>query len=114
MVIISKTSGTSETRRSADAFAMSGESGRALANVAAAWLTAAAECQREMIGFVSIRLAKDGETVREMAGCKSPADATAIQSRWIEETLRDYSSEVTKLMTICTKAVNDKSPRPNT
>lgn len=30
----------------------------------------------------------------------------AIQSRWIEATLRDYNAEMTKLMTIYTKSVN--------
>ena len=38
--------------------------------------------------------------------CRNPADATAIQSRWMEETLRDYNSEMGKLMTICTKSIN--------
>ena len=78
-------------------------------NAAETWFTAAAECQRELTDFVSTRLAKDGDTAREMLGCKNIADATAIQSRWIEETLRDYNSEMTKLMTICTKSMNGGS-----
>ena len=99
MTTRSKTSGVSDTRRS-------GDSGRALANAGEAWFAAATEWQREMIGFVSARLEKDAEAVREVMGCKNPADVTAIQSRWIEETLREYSSEMTKLMSLCTKAMN--------
>ena len=59
-----------------------------------------------MIAFVSMRLEKDAETTREMMGCRSVADATAIQSRWMEETLRDYNAEMGKLMTILTKSIN--------
>jgi hypothetical protein len=39
-------------------------------------------------------------------GCRNLADATAIQSRWLEETVRDYNSEMTKLMGIYTKSAN--------
>lgn len=106
MTTMPKTSGVSETHRSINAFAVSPESSRALANAAETWFTAATECQREMTGFTSMRLEKDAETAREMLGCKNLADATAIQSRWIEETMRDYNSEMTKLMTLCTKAMN--------
>ena len=96
----------SETRRGANEFTVSAESGRALENAAKSWFTAVTECQREMRGFVSMRFEKYGKTAREMLGCKNLADVTAIQSRWIEEILRDYSSETTKLMTLCTKAMS--------
>jgi hypothetical protein len=59
-----------------------------------------------MMGFVSMRLEKDADTTREMMGCKNPADVTAIQSRWVEETLRDYNAEMSNLMTIATKSGN--------
>jgi len=94
--------------RSAGEFALPRDNGQALAKAAETWFAASAECQREMMGFMSMRLEKDGETAREMLSCKNPADATAIQSRWIEETLRDYSSEMTKLMTLCNRAVNGR------
>jgi hypothetical protein len=81
-------------------------SGQAMAIAAESWFAAMAECQREMIGFVSMRLEKDGVAVREMMACKSPADVSAIQSRWIEETMRDYNSEMNKLMTICAHSVD--------
>ena len=106
MATMSKSSGTSDTLRSGAVFAMSGDGNRALANATGTWFAAATECQREMMSFVSMRLEKDAETTREMMGCRDPGDATAIQSRWIEETLRDYNAEITKLMTIFTKSVN--------
>lgn len=106
MTTISKRSTLSDTMRSGTGIALPDGSGRALANAAEAWFSAATECQREMIGFVSMRLEKDAETTREIMGCKNLADVAAIQSRWIEETLRDYNSEMSKLMTICTKSAN--------
>ena len=101
-----KRSTMSDTMRSAQEFALSSGNSQALAKSAEAWFAATAECQREMTGFVSMRLEKDGEAAREMMGCKNLADMAAIQSRWIEETLRDYSAEITKLMTICTKSAS--------
>jgi hypothetical protein len=106
MATMSKSSGTTDTLRSGAGFALSGASGRALANATETWFTAVTECQREMMSFVSMRLEKDAETTREMVGCKNLADVTALQSGWIEETLRDYNSEMAKLMTIYTKSVD--------
>jgi hypothetical protein len=106
MATMSKSSGSSDTLRSGAGYALSGDSGRALANATETWFAGATEYQREMMSFVSMRLQKDAEATREMMGCRNLADVTAIQSRWVEETLRDYNSEMGKLMTICTKSVN--------
>jgi hypothetical protein len=107
MTTLSKKSAVTDTLRGVNELAFSSERGRALTNAAETWFTAATECHHEMIGFVSMRLEKDSETFREMLACKNPTDVTAIQSRWMEGTLRDYNSEMTKLMTIYTKSVND-------
>jgi hypothetical protein len=109
MATMSKSSETTDTLRSGTGFALSGDRGRVLVNAAETWFTAATECQREMMSFVSMRLEKDAETSGEMVGCKNLADMTAIQSRWIEETLHDYNSEMAKLMTIYTKSVEGGS-----
>jgi hypothetical protein len=105
MATMPKSSRTADTLRSGAGYALSGDSGRALANVTETWFAAATECQREMMSFVSMRLEKDAETTRDMMSCRNLADVTAIQTRWIEETLRDYNTEFSKLMTICTKSV---------
>ncbi|MCB8819418.1 phasin family protein [Microvirga rosea] len=109
MTTTPKSSGTSDMLRSGAVFAMSGDSNRILANATETWFAAATECQREMMNFVSMRLGKDAETTRKMMGCRNLGDATAIQSRWIEEALRDYNSEITKLMSISTKSIKDGS-----
>jgi hypothetical protein len=81
--------------------------GQALVQAAETWFAAAAEGQREMLGFITMRLEKDNETLRRMLDCKNLTDATAIQSRWAEETLRDYNAEMTKLMTIYARSAHD-------
>ncbi|WP_262265731.1 phasin family protein [Microvirga yunnanensis] len=106
MTTMSKNSALSDTMRSAQEFALSGGNNQALAKAAESWFAATTECQREMIGFVSARLEKDAATAREIMTCRNPADVAAIQSRWLEETLRDYNAEMGKLMTICTRSVN--------
>src|SRR3954452_4837393 len=106
MPTMPKTSAMSDTLRSAREFALSGDNNQALAKAAEPWFAATTESQREMMGFASMRLEKDGEALREMMACKSLADVTATQSRWIEETLRDYTAEMTKVMSIYTKSLN--------
>ncbi|MGO4387802.1 phasin family protein [Microvirga sp. 2YAF29] len=108
MAAMPKTAVTSEARRSSTGISWP-EGSQALAAATEAWFSATAECQREAIGFISKRLDKDGETIRAMMSCKDPADIAAIQSRWMEEALRDYSNEAGKLMTICIESVKGGS-----
>jgi hypothetical protein len=99
-------SAVSDAIRGARGFALSGNNGQAVATAAESWLAATAEWQRELMGFVSMRLEKDSDAVREIMACKNPADVTGVQVRWMEETLRDYNSRTTKLMAIYIKSVN--------
>jgi hypothetical protein len=68
MTTMSRRSALSDTMRSAQEFALSSGTNQALAKAAEAWFGATAECQREMIGFVSMRLEKDGDSTRGMMG----------------------------------------------
>jgi hypothetical protein len=108
MATMSSKSTLSDTTRSASEFALSRDNSQALAKATETWFAATVECQREMMSFMSMRVEKDGETAHEILGCRNLADATAIQSRWLEETVRDYNSEMTKLMTIYTKSVEGR------
>ena len=62
---------------------------------------------REMLGFMSMRLSKDSDFFRELQTCRSWTDASVLQSRWIQETLTDYSREVAKLLNITTERVGN-------
>lgn len=56
------------------------------------------------------RLEKDGEAIRRMLTCGNPAEITAIQSRWVEETLRDYAAEMTRMMEIFARSARGGVP----
>jgi hypothetical protein len=92
-----------------------GASGAALFNSMETWWSAAGDWQREMANFMALRLGKDGETVREALTLKNLNDMLAVQSHWMDETMRDYSAEMTKILTIYTKyeadAVQNRRPR---
>jgi hypothetical protein len=59
---------------------------------------AAAETQREIMNFVSKRLEKDSEAFRDFGQCATMADAMQVQFRWAQETIRDYGTEMSKLV----------------
>ena len=61
------------------------------------------ECQREMLEFLSHRLAKDSDALHRLGECKDLKDVSAIQSKWLQETLQDYTTETIKVMDIVTK-----------
>ena len=84
-----------EERRSANPEDV--ESNPILPNGAGAVLAANAGAAREMMSFVAMRLEKDGEAIREISHCQSWAEAMKLQSHWVQQTIRDYQSEMTKL-----------------
>jgi len=97
-----KAAASSEVRRgSLDQSTM--DNSRALAANTGAWLSTMTECQQEMMAFVSMRLSKDGQTMRDIFTCKSPAEVVEIQSRWVQDTLKDYSEETSKMLAIYSK-----------
>jgi hypothetical protein len=49
-------------------------------------------------------LAKDGEAIREILTCRNWTDALDVQARWVDETLRDYNAEMSKLTGLYAKA----------
>jgi hypothetical protein len=51
-----------------------------------------------MLDFIVMRLEKDGELIRDLAGCRNWPDALAVQSRWVQEMMRDYMEEAPKLL----------------
>lgn len=112
MSSVPKRSSTSNARSSKNVDGSIGSSPAALAEGIQSWLAVSREYQREMMDFVSRRLAKDGDTMREILATRNLADAAAVQSRWVEETLRDYSAQMAKVMAIYTKAGGGRSGNP--
>ena len=68
------------------------------------WATAS-QWQREMLNFVSQRLARDSETLQQLTACQSVQDLTTIQSKWLQETVQDHANEATKVMEIAANHV---------
>jgi len=79
-------------------------------SAAEAWWSAAAECQREVADFVSLRSEKDTKVFRDALACKNPTDAVSIQSHWMEETLRDYQAGMARMFAIYTRNGADVGP----
>jgi hypothetical protein len=67
--------------------------------------------QREMLDFVTMRLEKDSELIRELGACQNWADALTVHSRWVQETLRDYTAEASKLFAFSTSVEQQEGAR---
>jgi Phasin protein len=86
-----------------------GHSGQSMIQGAEALFATFAMSQREMLDFVSMRLEKDSEAIRELTSSHNWADALTVQSRWVQETIRDYTAEAAKLLALYTKTGRDMS-----
>jgi hypothetical protein len=76
---------------------------RALMAGAETWWSTVTEYQQEVGRFISDRLNKDGEAVRRTLACGNWTDAVGIQARWVEEALRDYNAEISRLTGVYAK-----------
>jgi hypothetical protein len=68
-----------------------------------AWWATASEHQSEMLDFMSHRLSKDADAVRELGQCRSWEDASGVHSKWLQDTVKDYAAEATKVTAINVK-----------
>jgi hypothetical protein len=71
--------------------------------VVEAWCSIIVECQREAAAFVTERLEKDKEAIREALAAKDLVDAATIQARWVQQTMQDYAAEMSKMLSIYTR-----------
>ena len=62
--------------------------------------------QREVLGFMSMRLTKDADLLRQLQECRSWEEASLLHSKWMQTTLSDYSREAAKVMKIGTKPID--------
>ena len=66
-----------------------------------------ANSQRQTLDFAVMRMEKDGNLIRELTACRNWTDAFGVQSRWIQETIRDFTAQTTKLLAL---SANDEQP----
>ena len=76
------------------------------------WWAVASGCQREMADFVTKRLEKDSEAIREALAVKDLTDAATIQACWVQQMMDDYAAETSKLLSIYTKHGASQSAAP--
>ena len=76
-----------------------------------AMLANATAWQRGTMEFVASRLAKDSDAMRKLVGCTDPTEAVAVYSRWVQETVQDYSAEAARLVETCTRYGEAATPR---
>jgi hypothetical protein len=46
-----------------------------------------------------------------LTACRNWTDALTVQSRWVQETMRDYTAEASKLLALYTDAERQESVR---
>jgi hypothetical protein len=84
----------------------SGPRSRSAFGMAEAWWFTIGEYQQGMLNFILDRLSKDRQVLFDVGGSLSWTEAWSAQSLWVEETWRDYVSEMTKVLAIYTKHAN--------
>src|SRR5215212_8828562 len=77
---------------------------KALMTGTEAWASTMTEYQRGVGQFISDRLAKDAEAIRQAMACRDCTAALETQGRWMDETLRDYTEEMKKLTSLYAKS----------
>jgi hypothetical protein len=75
-----------------------GQAGEYLPQSGVVGAEAVVETQREIMSFVAQRLEKDSDAFRDFGQCTTMVDAVQVQVRWVQETMRDYGTEMTKLV----------------
>jgi hypothetical protein len=67
---------------------------------AAPWVAVMSEYNGELFDFMSRRLAKDARAMRQLHDCRTLSDVSDLHAKWVQETMKDYSDEAAKLMSI--------------
>ena len=88
------------------------EAARSLAQAPETLLAAAAEGQREFLSFMAMRLEKDRNAIREVTSCQNWADVVHLQFDWMQEMLRDYGEQTSRMLALATASggATDRSP----
>jgi hypothetical protein len=80
------------------------------------WWSTMAEGQREFMHFMTDRISKDGEAVQELISSRNWSEAMTVQTRWLQEMMRDYLDETRKMASLysrqATEAVQSQRARP--
>jgi len=64
-------------------------------------LDRAARLNGEMLEFLDTRLEQDRKAAKELAGCKTMADALEVSAQFFETAFKQYSEEMGKVAGLC-------------
>ena len=62
------------------------------------WLNGIYAYHGEFLEFLAERFAKDSRMMRQLGDCHTWADALQLQTGWLQDALKDWTAEPTKLM----------------
>ena len=64
------------------------------------WMSMISDYNGELFDFMARRFAKDARMMRELHDCENLNEVSDVHAKWLQETMRDYSDEATKLMAL--------------
>lgn len=71
-----------------------------VSRAARAYFNGAAQMNKELAEFLNHRMRKDFECARLLMGSKNGEDAFSAQAEFVEETIRDYAEETSKVFNL--------------
>lgn len=86
---------------------LNGEMMDTLGEAGSAYLRGMVSINRELIDFIGKRLDHDAELSRALGQCREWKEAAELQQAWIRDASEEYAENVSKLMRLTTKMMND-------
>lgn len=71
-----------------------------MTRAARAYFDGATEMNKELAEFMNQRMRKDFETARAIMGSKNSEDAFSAQAEFVENTIRDYAEETSRVFNL--------------
>ena len=91
----------------ADAARLNNRNMEYAARAARAYFNGATRLNQHMIDFVNARVKKDMETAHALVTCKNSSDLFHAQSRFLEDAVRDYADEASKVFTLAAEITRE-------
>lgn len=91
----------------ADAARLNNRNMEFAARAARAYFNGATRLNQHMIDFVNARVKKDMETAHALVTCKNSSDVFHAQSRFLEDAVRDYADEASKVFTLAAEITRE-------
>ena len=72
-----------------------------------AYMTGAAEMNKEFMNFITTRLQSDAELGQSLATCSDWADAASVHGDWVRKMSEEYTAETETLMEIASATAQE-------